>query len=219
MDNEPGVEETPPERTVHTVLLEAIEMEDGTSVVPAEGSVWQLYFPAGKTPTEDQFRVAVGGLGAVKLMQAGNVAYTGWDGAADGVSTDIVNFSGLSVIDSAARQDTVTNALRADVFNERVETEAARIVEGKLLALEVAATDLINQAEARRDDAESSALAATAAYNATVAEVERLRAQIEGGYENSVLPSTEDPVSVVGEGAVMNVTVTSDSDTSKKESA
>ena len=217
MDNESGVEETPPERTVRTMLLEAIDLDDGTSVVPTEGSVWQFYCPAGKTPTEDQLRIAVGAMGVVKLMQAGSIAFTGWDGAADGVSTDIVNFSGLSVIDAAVRQDTVTNALRADAFNERVEAEATRIVEAKVLALEVAASSLIAQAEERRDNAEASELAYSGRLGDALQEVERLRAQIEEGRENSVLPSTEVPVSVVGEGAVTDVTVTSETTSEAKE--
>ena len=112
--------------------IEVEQAGDGQTVIPAEGSVWQLYFPAGFTPTEDQVRAAVGALGAVKAMQAGNLAYTTWDGAADPDMVDIVNFSGASVISREARDECVRLAERADAFNERVMQESTRIADERI---------------------------------------------------------------------------------------
>ena len=174
MDNEDRGEQTPTQaeesRASRTINLEAVETEDGRLVIPAEGSVWQLYFPAGHTPTEDQFRVAVGGLAAVKTMQAGGVAYTGWDASVDGVTTDVVNFTGQSIIDAAVRADCVKNAERADAFNERVLAEAERLANERVLSLKMAMnerTQAFEQAsiesEQRAQRAEAESLTARAA--------------------------------------------------------
>lgn len=217
MDNEDRGEQTPTQaeesRASRTINLEAVETEDGRLVIPAEGSVWQLYFPAGHTPTEDQFRVAVGGLAAVKTMQAGGIAYTGWDASVDGVTTDVVNFTGQSIIDAAVRADCVKNAERADAFNERVLAEAERLANERVLPLEMAMNERIQAFEqasieseqrAQRTEAESTTARAAAesisskhdtlwqlALDAGVTEEGFLEAQ-----QKSVLPEAEDAVIV-----------------------
>lgn len=218
MDNEDRGEQTPTQaeesRASRTINLEAVETEDGRLVIPAEGSVWQLYFPAGHTPTEDQFRVAVGGLAAVKTMQAGGIAYTGWDASVDGVTTDVVNFTGQSIIDAAVRADCVKNAERADAFNERVLAEAERLANERVLPLEMAMNERIQafeqasieseQRRAQRAEAESITARAAAesisskhdtlwqlALDAGVTEEGFLEAQ-----QKSVLPEAEDAVIV-----------------------
>lgn len=217
MDNEDRGEQTPTQaeesRASRTINLEAVETEDGRLVIPAEGSVWQLYFPAGHTPTEDQFRVAVGGLAAVKAMQAGGVAYTGWDASVDGVTTDVVNFTGQSIIDAAARADCVKNAERADAFNERVLAEAERLANERVVPLEMAMNERIQafeqasiDSEQRTQRAEAESLTAQAAaesisskrdalwqlaLDAGVTEESFLEAQ-----QKSVLPDAEDAVIV-----------------------
>lgn len=217
MDNEDRGEQTPTQaeesRASRTINLEAVETEDGRLVIPAEGSVWQLYFPAGHTPTEDQFRVAVGGLAAVKTMQAGGIAYTGWDASVDGVTTDVVNFTGQSIIDAAVRADCVKNAERADAFNERVLAEAERLANERVLPLEMAMNERIQafeqasiDSELRAQQAEAESLTARAeaesisskhdtlwqlALDAGVTEESFLEAQ-----QKSVLPEVEDTVIV-----------------------
>lgn len=217
MDSEDRGEQTPTQaeesRAPRTINLEAVETEDGRLVIPAEGSVWQLYFPAGHTPTEDQFRVAVGGLAAVKTMQAGGVAYTGWDASVDGVTTDVVNFTGQSIIDAAARADCVKNAERADAFNERVLAEAERLANERVVPLEMAMNERIQafeqasiDSERRAQQAEAESLTARAeaesisskhdtlwqlALDAGVTEESFLEAQ-----QKSVLPEVEDAVIV-----------------------
>lgn len=217
MDSEDRGEQTPTQaeesRAPRTINLEAVETEDGRLVIPAEGSVWQLYFPAGHTPTEDQFRVAVGGLAAVKTVQAGGVAYTGWDASVDGVTTDVVNFTGQSIIDAAARADCVKNAERADAFNERVLAEAERLANERVVPLEMAMNERVQEfeqasidAEQRAQRAEAESLTARAAaesisskhdtlwqlaLDAGVTEERFLEAQ-----QKSVLPEAEDAVIV-----------------------
>lgn len=217
MDSEDRGEQTPTQaeesRAPRTINLEAVETEDGRLVIPAEGSVWQLYFPAGHTPTEDQFRVAVGGLAAVKTMQAGGVAYTGWDASVDGVTTDVVSFTGQSIIDAAARADCVKNAERADAFNERVLAEAERLANERVVPLEMAMNERIQafeqasiDSERRAQQAEAESLTARAeaesisskhdtlwqlALDAGVTEESFLEAQ-----QKSVLPEVEDAVIV-----------------------
>lgn len=217
MDSEDRGEQTPTQaeesRAPRTINLEAVETEDGRLVIPAEGSVWQLYFPAGHTPTEDQFRVAVGGLAAVKTMQAGGVAYTGWDASVDGVTTDVVNFTGQSIIDAAARADCVKNAERADAFNERVLAEAERLANERVVPLEMAMNERIQafeqasiDSERRAQQAEAESLTARAeaesisskhdtlwqlALDAGVTEESFLEAQ-----QKSVLPEVEEAVIV-----------------------
>lgn len=217
MDSEDRGEQTPTQaeesRAPRTINLEAVETEDGRLVIPAEGSVWQLYFPAGHTPTEDQFRVAVGGLAAVKTMRAGGVAYTGWDASVDGVTTDVVNFTGQSIIDAAARADCVKNAERADAFNERVLAEAERLANERVVPLEMAMNERIQafeqasiDSERRAQQAEAESLTARAeaesisskhdtlwqlALDAGVTEESFLEAQ-----QKSVLPEAEDAVIV-----------------------
>ena len=217
MDSEDRGEQAPTQaeesRAPRTINLEAVETEDGRLVIPAEGSVWQLCFPAGHTPTEDQFRVAVGGLAAVKTMQAGGVAYTGWDASVDGVTTDVVNFTGQSIIDAAARADCVKNAERADAFNERVLAEAERLANERIVPLEMAMNERIQafeqasiDSEQRAQRAEAESLTARAAaesisskhdtlwqlaLDAGVTEESFLEAQ-----QKSVLPEAEDAVIV-----------------------
>ncbi len=161
MDSEDRGEQAPTAteaaRAPRTISLEAVETEDGRFVVPAEGSVWQFYFPAGLTPTEEQFRVAVGPLAAIKTAQAGGVAYTGWDASVDGVTTDVVNFTGQSIIDAAARADCVKNAERADAFNERVLAEAERLANERVVPLEMAMNERIQEFEQASIDSEQRA--------------------------------------------------------------
>lgn len=207
------------ERNPERVALEAVETPDGRLVVQAEGSVWQFYFPAGKTPTEDQMRIAVGALGAVKTMQAGNVAYTGWDASADGVTTDVLNFTGQSIIDASARADAVENARRAEAFNERVETEVERLVSEKAAVLESASSERIQGYEQDAIDATQRAQSAEADRKATLLELDALieesatlrrvldasgitQEDIEAirneDSENSVLPDEGEPIIVEG---------------------
>lgn len=217
MDNEDRGEQTPTQaeesRASRTINLEAVETEDGRLVIPAEGSVWQLYFPAGHTPTEDQFRVAVGGLAAVKTMQAGGIAYTGWDASVDGVTTDVVNFTGQSIIDAAVRADCVKNAERADAFNERVLAEAERLANERVLPLETAMNERIQAFEQASIDSERRAQQAGAESLTARAEAESISSKhdtlwqlaldagvTEEGFleaqQKSVLPEAEDAVIV-----------------------
>ena len=183
MDSEDRGEQAPTEteaaRAPRTISLEAVETEDGRFVVPAEGSVWQFYFPAGLTPTEEQFRVAVGPLAAIKTMQACGIAFTGWDSSVDGVTTDIVNFTGASIIDAAARADCVKNAERADAFNERVLAEAERLVAEKTVELEMQANEKVQAFEQASIDAEQRARSAEADRDAARGEVSVARAELE----------------------------------------
>lgn len=217
MDNEDRGEQTPTQaeesRASRTINLEAVETEDGRLVIPAEGSVWQLYFPAGHTPTEDQFRVAVGSLAAVKTMQAGGIAYTGWDASVDGVTTDVVNFTGQSIIDAAVRADCVKNAERADAFNERVLAEAERLANERVLPLEMAMNERIQafeqasiEPEQRAQQAEAESITARAAAESISSKHDTLwqlaldAGVTEEGFleaqQKSVLPEAEDAVIV-----------------------
>ena len=217
MDSEDRGEQTPTQaeesRSPRTINLESVETEDGRLVIPAEGSVWQLYFPAGHTPTEDQFRVAVGGLAAVKTMQAGGVAYTGWDASVDGVTTDVVNFTGQSIIDAAARADCVKNAERADAFNERVLAEAERLANERVVPLEMAMNERIQafeqasiESEQRAQRAEAESITARAAAESISSKHDTLwqlaldAGVTEEGFleaqQKSVLPEAEDAVIV-----------------------
>ena len=228
MDNEDRGEQTPTQaeesRASRTINLEAVETEDGRLVIPAEGSVWQLYFPAGHTPTEDQFRVAVGGLAAVKTMQAGGIAYTGWDASVDGVTTDVVNFTGQSIIDAAVRADCVKNAERADAFNERVLAEAERLANERVLPLEMAMNERVLplemamneriqafeqasiESEQRAQQAEAESITARAAAESISSKHDTLwqlaldAGVTEEGFleaqQKSVLPEAEDAVIV-----------------------
>ena len=217
MDSEDRGEQTPTQaeesRAPRTINLEAVETEDGRLVIPAEGSVWQLYFPAGHTPTEDQFRVAVGGLAAVKTMQAGGIAYTGWDASVDGVTTDVVNFTGQSIIDAAVRADCVKNAERADAFNERVLAEAERLANERVLPLETAMNERIQafeqasiESEQRAQQAEAESITARAAAESISSKHDTLwqlaldAGVTEEGFleaqQKSVLPEAEDAVIV-----------------------
>lgn len=217
MDSEDRGEQTPTQaeesRAPRTINLEAVETEDGRLVIPAEGSVWQLYFPAGHTPTEDQFRVAVGGLAAVKTMQAGGVAYTGWDASVDGVTTDVVNFAGQSIVDAAVRADCVKNAERADAFNERVLAEAERLANERVLPLEMAMNERIQafeqasiESEQRAQRAEAESITARAAAESISSKHDTLwQLALDAGVtdegfleaqQKSVLPEAEDAVIV-----------------------
>lgn len=217
MDNEDRGEQTPTQaeesRASRTINLEAVETEDGRLVIPAEGSVWQLCFPAGHTPTEDQFRVAVGGLAAVKTMQAGGIAYTGWDASVDGVTTDVVNFAGQSIIDAAVRADCVKNAERADAFNERVLAEAERLANERVLPLEMAMNERIQafeqasiESEQRAQRAEAESITARAAAESISSKHDTLwQLALDAGVteesfldaqQKSVLPEAEDAVIV-----------------------
>lgn len=183
MDSENRGEQAPTEteesRAPRTINLEAVDTEDGRHVVPAEGSVWQFYFPAGLTPTEDQFRVAVGALGAIKTMQAGGIAYTGWDASADGVTTDIVNFTGQSIIDAAVRADCIENARRADAFNERVLAEAERLAAERIVPIEIAANEQVQGFEQASIDADIRATAADGKRDALEASAFAMRAELD----------------------------------------
>lgn len=173
------------------VRLEAAPTNDGRLVVPAEGSVWQFYFPAGKTPTEDQMRVAVGALGAVNTMRAGHQTHTTWDASVDDNVSEIVDFAGRSVIDPTARAEAVGKAARADAFDERVQSEVRRIVSERIAELELSANEQV---------AEFERAAAGASRRAEAAE-QQLRAALDRESEKSVLLDGDEPVTVkdVGE--------------------
>lgn len=175
------------------VRLEAIPTSDGRLVVPAEGSVWQFYFPAGKTPTEDQMRVAVGALGAVKAMQAGHPAHTTWDASVDDNVSEIVDFAGRSVIDPAVRAEAVDKATRADAFDERVESEVRRIVGERIAELELSANEQVAEFERTAAEADRRARAAE----------QQLAAALELASEKSVLPESPAPATVEDVGEIM----------------
>lgn len=175
------------------VRLEAVPTSDGRLVVPAEGSVWQFYFPAGKTPTEDQMRVAVGALGAVKTMQAGHPAHTTWDASVDDSVSEIVDFAGRSVIDPAVRAEAVDKATRADAFDERVESEVRRIVGERIAELELSANEQVAEFERTAAEADKRAQAAE----------QQLTAALEQASEKSVLPEPTTPATVEGVGEIM----------------
>ena len=180
------------------VRLEAVPTSDGRLVVPAEGSVWQFYFPAGKTPTEDQMRVAVGALGAVKTMKAGHPTHTTWDASVDDNVSEIVDFAGRSVIDPTVRAEAVDKAIRADAFDERVQSEVRRIVSERIAELELSANEQV--AEFERAAADASRLAADASRRAEAAE-SQLSAALDRASEKSVLLDGDEPATVedVGE--------------------
>lgn len=175
------------------VRLEAAPTSDGRLVVPAEGSVWQFYFPAGKTPTEDQMKVAVGALGAVKTMQAGHPAHTTWDASVDDNVSEIVDFAGRSVIDPSVRAEAVDKATRADAFDERVQSEVRRIVSERIAELELSANEQV---------AEFERTAAEASKRAQAAE-QQLTAALELASEKSVLPEPTAPATVEDVGEIM----------------
>lgn len=175
------------------VRLEAVPTGDGRLVVPAEGSVWQFYFPAGRTPTEDQMKVAVGALGAVKTMQAGHPAHTTWDASVDDNVSEIVDFAGRSVIDPVVRAEAVDKATRADAFDERVESEVRRIVGERIAELELSANEQV---------AEFERTAAEADKRAQVAE-QQLAVALERESEKSVLFESSAPTTVEDVGEIM----------------
>lgn len=175
------------------VRLEAVPTSDGRLVVPAEGSVWQFYFPAGKTPTEDQMRVAAGALGAVKAMQAGHPAHTTWDASVDDNVSEIVDFAGRSVIDRAVRAEAVDKATRADAFDERVESEVRRIVGERIAELELSANEQVAEFERTATEADRRAQAAE----------QQLTVALERASEKSVLPESPAPTTVEDVGEIM----------------
>ena len=168
-------------------------------------------------------RVAISALGAVKTMQAGNVAYTPWDASVDGETVNIVDFAHRPIIDRAARLEAVENARRADAFDERVDSEVVRLITEKREELQVEASERIRafeeqaiESERRAQSAETSRDAAHLEPTALRAEtdvlqrvvevagvrpevVEAIRAEVS---ENSVLPSpSDDSIVVDAEGA------------------
>jgi hypothetical protein len=216
-------------RTARTKLIEAIEVDDGSLVIPAEGSVWQLYFPAGMTPTEDQMRIAIGSLGAVKAMQAGNVAYTSWDASANTSTTDVVNFAGVSIIDHKAREEAAQSATRAQTFNELVNKQAGQLVSDTIAKLAtVVAEQAAKAAEAVsvavKEKAEAQDALAFAEETEVLLREERNEAvmaleAVGIDLEKSVLPEKSQPINVDGEGLITDVTVTLDETPNEKRKA
>lgn len=171
-------------------MLEAMSAEGGPDCVKAEGSVWRLYFPAGLTPTEDQVRDALGALGGVQTKRAGDFSYVEWDTTADGVKTDVVNFSGASIIDHKARAETVDNARRAEAFNERVMLEAERLVDNRIIEIEAESREEVKALELAASRATERAMAAEGSLVETRQEVRNLRT------ENIVLKRAADNAGV-----------------------
>ena len=116
----------------------------GVDVVPAETSAWKFAFALGMTPTEDELRVKLGALGAVRVMQAGYTIFSDFDGSVDPDVINIVDTSKRSVIDREARLACVNNADTAEKFDSAVNIEVSRITENLRGELDSVKSELAN---------------------------------------------------------------------------
>ncbi len=129
------------------VVVNSMKNDVGVDMVPAEGSVWKLYFLPGRTPTEDEMRVKLGALGAVNTFMSGRPSFTQIDASVDDSVLTIVGENGDHVIDSAARSRAVNNAHSAEKFNEIIDVEVNRITQSVIDPLKVEIESLKNEIE------------------------------------------------------------------------
>ncbi len=114
------------DREASNRIIEVTEAVPGR--IPAEGSVWRLYFLEGNTPSEDAMRHQLGALGAVKVSRTGAVVAVTHDGAVD---PDVISVStryGVP-ISPDARDAVVRASLTEDAFNRAVRAEVDRIID------------------------------------------------------------------------------------------
>ena len=107
-------------------MTEVQEIKPGK--IPAEGSVWRVYFLPGETPSEDRVRVALGALGAVKTTAIGDPVAITHDASVDPDRINIETQFGAP-ISVEARAEAVKVAESEAKFDLAVSEEVARIAE------------------------------------------------------------------------------------------